>query len=142
MAMPTAAFSLVDYPTGLHGHPVQLVFIGEHPVENIKRHFDFGLSQCWVTPNQLRMTPAYWRDHLGHRITYLPSAEPNAQRRLSSRQRAERLKLKYPGWAFHGLERLAGVALPESEAWLDDLPQLAQRYARYVPRQYGGRHGL
>jgi len=105
------AFTLVDFPTGLHGHPVQLIFIGEHPVENVKNHFDFGLSQVWCTPNQLRMTPQYWRDHYSNCITYLPSIEPNPQRRLSSKMRAERLKAKYPGWGFRNLGVLDDVVV-------------------------------
>lgn len=106
------AFALVDYPTGWRGHPVQLVFIDEHPVDNVTRHFDFGLSQCWVTPNQLRMTKAYWFDYFNQRITYLPSAAPNEQRRLSSKHRAERLKAKYKGWRFDRLWLLDDVVLP------------------------------
>lgn len=101
------AFSLVDFKQGLHMHPVQLVFINEHPLDNVKNHFDFGLSQCWVTQAGLGWTSAYWHDRENHRITYLRSkVEPNEQRRRSSRDRAERLKAKYPGWMFDRLWQL------------------------------------
>jgi hypothetical protein len=95
------AFSLVDFPTGPFMHPWQLVFIDIDPEVNVRHHFDFGLSQCWVTPNQLRMTPAYWKDHFHRRITYTPSVEPCEVRRESSRHRLLRLREKYAGWEFH-----------------------------------------
>lgn len=107
------AFTLVDYKQPNFGWPIQLVFISCHPVVNITDHFDFGLSQCWVTPNQLRMTSAYWHDHFNQRITYLPSREPNEQRRVSSLHRLERLRQKYPGWAFHGVHRLGQLPEPK-----------------------------
>ncbi len=101
------AFSLVDFPKGPHMHPVQLVFINEHPFDNVKNHFDFGLSQCWVTQAGLGMTSAYWADRERHRITYLRSkVEPNEQRRKSSKERAVRLQAKYPGWTFDRLWQL------------------------------------
>lgn len=111
-----AAFSLVDYPKGPHMHPVQLIFINEPPLDNVRDHFDFGLSQCWVTQAGLGMTPAYWRDVELHRITYLRSrVEPNEQRRKSSKERAERLKAKYPGWKFDRLWQLDWEPEPKME---------------------------
>jgi hypothetical protein len=100
------AFSLVDFPTGPFMHPWQLVFIDIDPEENVRHHFDFGLSQCWVTPEQLRMTSAYWQDHFRRRITYTPSREPNEQRLESSRGRLERLREKYADWEFHRMHLL------------------------------------
>lgn len=94
------AFSLVEFPIGPYCHSLQLVFIDIDPVENVRNHFDFGLSKVWVTPNQLRMDKAYWHDHFGQRITYLNSTEPNEQRRESSIQRLARLRVKYSGWRF------------------------------------------
>lgn len=148
------AFRLVDYPTGLHWHPVQLVFIEEHPVDNVKNHFDFGLSQVWCSENTLRMTPAYWFDHYNHRITYLQSTEPNEQRRLSSKQRAERLKLKYQGWKFDKLWQIDDVVLPQPPrkptAEDEELDRLFAPHPAATPRTpppyreqlYTGRNGL
>lgn len=100
------AFSLVDFPPGFRMYPVQLVFIDQHPEENIRNHFDWGLSQVWVTPNQLRWTSAYYRDRDLNTLTYLPSVEPNPQRVRSSWDRLERLKLKYPKRKLVGVGRL------------------------------------
>jgi hypothetical protein len=94
------AFSLVEFQQGPYCHALQLVFIDMDPVENVRNHFDFGLSKVWVTPNQVRMDKAYWHDHFGQRITYLNSTEPNEQRKLSSVERVKRLRQKYAGWRF------------------------------------------
>lgn len=95
------AFSLVDITPGWRMTPVQLVFIDIDPEENVRNHFDFGLSQVWVGEGGLRWTPAYWKDHDLHRITYTPSSEPNPQRIESSLARLARLKVKYAGWPIH-----------------------------------------
>lgn len=113
------AFSLVDLPQGFRMYPVQLVFIDQLPEVNIRNHFDWGLSQVWVTPNQLRWTPAYFRDRERDTLTYLPSREPNPQRIESSWHRLQRLKTKYPGRKIVGegrLERLWQQILAEREA--------------------------
>lgn len=100
------AFTLVDFPCGPRCFPIQLVFIDMDPIENIKDHFDFGLSQIWIQGNRLRTTPQFWKDHYSKTITYLPSKEPVFQRRLSSTHRAERLKEKYSDFRFHGLHKI------------------------------------
>lgn len=104
------AFSLVEFPVGPYCHSLQLVFIDIDPVENVRNHFDFGLSKVWVTPSQLRMDKAYWHDHFGQRITYLNSTEPNEQRRQSSVDRLGRLRTKYAGWRFERCGQLDAPA--------------------------------
>lgn len=106
-----SCFSLVDYPMGLHWHPVQLIFIEDSPRENVKRHFDFGLSRVWCSATQLRMEPEYWKDHYRQCISYTPSDEPTPERMLSSARRLQRLKLKYPNWRFEAFE-LSSIEVP------------------------------
>lgn len=104
------AFSLVDFTPGYYNTPVQLVFIAEDPVKNVRDHFDFGLSQVYCTRNTLRMFPPYWKDKDLKRITYTPSVEPNDQRIMSSMLRLRRLQEKYAGWSFQRAGYLESLA--------------------------------
>ncbi len=129
------AFTLVDFPCGPRAFPIQLVFIDMDPVENVRDHFDFGLSQIWVAENKVRTLPQFWQDHYRQVITYLPSKEPVLQRRWSSRNRVERLKEKYPDWRFHGLANLtfSQEELAKIEAW-ESRVKPAKRETNYVTR--------
>lgn len=97
------AFLVCDLPKGVGSCPTQLIFIATDPVQNLRDNFDFDLSQAWVTRYKVWATPACRAAMVNKRITYCPATKPNAQQRASSRDRLERLKVKYAGWAFSGI---------------------------------------
>lgn len=98
------AFSLCDIPTGLHMHPVQLVQIGDEPLDHIKATFDFGLSCCYIDGGgNLHCLPQYWKDHFDQKIRYIGhrgGKQPDPYQVESSRKRLLRLREKYPSWRF------------------------------------------
>lgn len=97
------AFLVCDLPKGIGSCPTQLIFLADDPVKNIHDTFDFDISQAWVTRYKVWTTPACRAAMVNKRITYCPREKPNAQQRASSRDRLERLKVKYAGWAFSGI---------------------------------------
>ncbi|HDR8931708.1 TPA: hypothetical protein QDA84_001734 [Burkholderia vietnamiensis] len=87
---------LVDFceiPTTPFGVPLQIILIDDDPVDDVHK-YDFGLSQCFVTPNATFKTDAYLSDERRCRITYTPSAQDLAAM-LRSKARLGRLRSKY-----------------------------------------------
>lgn len=99
----TGAFLVCDLLNGIEDSPTQLIFLAGDPVENVKLTFDFDLSQAWVTRHRCWTSPLYKRAVANKQITYCPGHTPNEQQKASSRERLERLKVKYQGWRFQGV---------------------------------------
>lgn len=95
------AFFVYNFENGIGlDHPAQLIFLSCSPVLNLHETFDFDISQAWVTRHRVWTTSACREAMLNRRIRYCPKRTPNAQQRQSSRERLERLKVKYAGWHF------------------------------------------
>jgi len=87
---------LVDFceiPMTPFGVPLQIILIDDDPVDDVHK-YDFGLSQCFVTPNATFKTDAYLNDERYCTITYTPSAQDLAAM-LRSKARLGRLRSKY-----------------------------------------------
>jgi len=91
--------------------PVQVIQLFEDPVDDVNR-YDFGLSQCFVTPRGLFMTPKCIEDRMSMSITYMDTDKGNAALRRSKRRLAH-LRAKYDPdlWLFNNCEQLD--AMPE-----------------------------
>ncbi|SOT39811.1 hypothetical protein [Burkholderia cenocepacia] len=95
-ATPAEYGPLVDFceiPTTPFGVPLQIILIDDDPVDDVHK-YDFGLSQCFVTPNATFKTDAYLSDERHCTITYTPSAQYRAAM-LRSKARLGRLRSKY-----------------------------------------------
>lgn len=87
--------------------PVQIIGLEQLPIDDVPL-YDFGLSQMFVTPTGLFLSPAAISDMTSKTITYQPRIfeqvdEPRVKR---SKARLERLRAKYVGWNFVNCERL------------------------------------
>lgn len=96
-------FSVVNLNKGIGSTPCQLIFLNRDPVENVKQHFDFDISKCWVTRYKTWGAPDFQRAMVAKRITYCPGTKANAEQKASSRERLLRLKDKYPEWHFNAI---------------------------------------
>lgn len=98
---------------GVHG-VVQVIGIDEHPVDDVP-HYDFGLSQVFVSPTGMFFTEAAIRDRAHKTITHVPTYhdEHGFQR---SKARCERLRAKYSGWTFVNCESLDADFMPQQPA--------------------------
>lgn len=94
-------FSVVTLTKGIGSSPCQLIFLNRDPVENVKQHFDFDISKCWVTRYKVWATPDCRAAMVNKRVSYCPGLKANKEQRGSSRERLARLKLKYPSWYFN-----------------------------------------
>lgn len=112
-----ALFDICEFlPQGpFAGFPVvQVVAVGVNPIDDV-HEYDFGLSQVFVTPAGVFFTEAAAQDRATKTITYIDRGRSDAAN-LRSAQRLERLKVKYPDWAFANCERFEKV-----EATPDDV---------------------
>jgi hypothetical protein len=102
-----------EYPDALiadflmpDGHPpIQVITLGRDPVDDV-HHYDFGLSQCFVTPNGLFVTDKHTTDFLDRTITYTGSADTAIEARRRSAKRLARLREKYSDFIFLNCEHL------------------------------------
>lgn len=98
---------LVDFceiQTTPFGVPLQIIMIDDDPVDDVHK-YDFGLSQCFVTPNTTFKTDAYLSDERHCTITYTPSAQDPAAM-LRSKARLGRLRSKYEFYDYVGCTAL------------------------------------
>lgn len=85
---------------------IQVVAVGVNPIDDV-HEYDFGLSQVFVTPAGAFFTEAAINDRAAKTITYIDRGRSDAAN-LRSAQRLERLKAKYPDWAFANCVTLGG----------------------------------
>lgn len=102
--------NLADFATfvvgegALEGYRVEVVGLIDDPIADIS-DYDFGLSQCFVTPRSLHLTQACARDMLNCTITY-NDVPRNPASLVRSFKRLQRLREKYPARIFIGAEVL------------------------------------
>lgn len=89
---------------------VQIVGLYENPIDDVVK-YDFTVSQVFVTPAGVFMTPAYVEDSRAKIIRYQPSNLETAAVKRSA-ARLERLRLKYPAseWSFANCESLDAIS--------------------------------
>ena len=90
---------------------IQIIGGDGDPVDGVPK-YDFDLSQVFVTPKGLFGTQAAWAARASKTITFTPSAFDD-KAMLRSKARLERLRAKYPGWAFANTDGLDAIAVPE-----------------------------
>src|SRR3546814_2316422 len=79
------------------GLEVQIVPVTTTPKGLLER-LDFGICQIGFDGTDVIRTPAYVRDRDNQTFTLIRC--DNADQKERSRQRFERLSVKYPGWSF------------------------------------------
>lgn len=88
--------------------PVQLIFIERDPVDDV-HDYDFGLSQCFMTPKGICSTAYFASDFRMQRFTYMGSDKTDIKARKRSADRLQRMKLKYPTFTFINTEPLINI---------------------------------
>lgn len=96
--------SVWGWEHGFNDYPVDVLFVAQHPSDEIKEQFDFGICQAWVGFYGLETTRAFWKDQTDKTITYLRKDGVTSPAQLEAcGKHATRLLAKYPGWKLLGI---------------------------------------
>lgn len=101
----TDHFDLCDITAPHYKQKIEVIAVYVDPIDDV-HHYDFSISQVFVTPNGLFQTEKAANDRLFKRITYFHDVGRGIDAHYRSKARLARLKAKYDGWFFFGTEPL------------------------------------
>lgn len=108
----TDHFDLCDITAPHYKQKIEIIAVYVDPIDDV-HNYDFSISQVFVTPNGLFQTEKAANDRLFKRITYFHDVGRSTDAHYRSKARLERLRAKYDGWFFFGIEPLDAMAILE-----------------------------